>query len=631
MQPATEKALNSLRYLTNDFLERTTSEVERLLALSETLYVRKDKGMPAAVSLGDSTLVEGVVSVPILVPLADAPALYLEAQPGERLDTLLLLQKIVVDIIERISHEACKITVIDPRMDSLPFLNKLGAPYVKIVNSEATIKQALRQIIQHNTRVYADCITAGFTRLTDYNATQEYAEAYNLVVVADLLQLQSQDTLDLLQSLLGRSKAGCHVIMAGTPPDADDPSRQRAQRTFVQQLYKDSELCTVFRAFEGRLDIPDSLTIHNALKTMPLEVDLGTLGARVAALKQLDAANKEADNFLSIPIGRQGARPFYLELGNGVEAFHALIGGRTGTGKSNLLNNMIIEIGKYHEADDIQLYLLDYKQGLEFAPFATHPNVALLLTDNKNIERGIGVLQDMRTEIDKRGMMFEQIGARNIESYREKSGKKMPRLIMIIDEFQVLFSGKFRGKANEHLKDIARRGRSFGLHLVLSSQSLKDYSLDTDLKNQLGLRIALRLEANECPGFLDIDNDGPTLLERYHAIINTKSGKLAGNNVIKINYLPDAELEQSIKILVAKDTHQIKKTFIARPDENEQIPEAMPQTEAPAAVKTSSTLTSKGRSEFDTLFDEVINRGKPTEEKKTGNKVFDDLMKDFNI
>lgn len=625
MYTTTAEALKLFQSTKHGFLKQISNETKQLQLDGARLLTSQEKGMPAAVKLGNYFLAEKEISIPVLIPFADAPNLYFETDYSERANVLLRLQQIVVDLVEHISHEACTITVIDPRMDSLPFMNKLRAPFVKLAYNEPAIRQALRTVIQQNTRVYADCITAGFTRLTDYNATQEYAEAYNVVVVPDVLQLQSRDVLDLLQSLIGRSKAGCYVIMAGAPVDTIDTSRYRAQLAFVEQLCGDSERCIVIKASAGDLVLPKSLSLSEVIASVPNVTDLSVLGARVAALKQLQLADQEAENFLSIPIGRQGARPFHLELGNGVEAFHALIGGRTGSGKSNLLNNMIVEIGRQYEADDIQLYLLDYKQGLEFAPFATHPNVALLLTDNKNIERGIEVLKDLRTAIDERGQLFQKFGARNIEGYREKSGKTMPRIILIVDEFQVLFSGKFRNKANEHLKDIARRGRSFGLHLVLSSQSLKDYSLDTDLKNQLGLRIALRLEANECPGFLDIDNDGPTYLEKYHAIINTKSGKRDGNNVLKLNYLSDDALDQSISVLAANDIHQIEKVFIARTDSQKSAPQPQLESAPP------SPTTSEGRSVFDSLFEDIVNKDKPTEKKTTGNKTFDDLMKNFDL
>jgi len=114
--------------------------------------------------------------------------------------------------------------------------------------------------------------------------------------------------------------------------------------------------------------------------------------------------------------------------------------------------------------------------------------------------------------------------------------------LLIIDEFQKLLEGNFKivKEVNVLLEDIAKRGRSFGIHLLLSSQSLINTQLEKTTMNQIGLRIVFKIHKSECPRFLDYNNEEPAkITQKGEAIYNTRSGLLAGNEKIRVDFIDE--------------------------------------------------------------------------------------------
>lgn len=226
-----------------------------------------------------------------------------------------------------------------------------------------------------------------------------------------------------------------------------------------------------------------------------------------------------------------GANQFFeLGVGKGAEAYHALIGGATGSGKSVLLSEIICSLAERYSPEELRFILLDYKEGTEFAPYRNLPHV-LALSIGSNSEFGLESLKWLDKETERRGQLFKDADVSNIGDYRRSTGKKMCRYVFIADEFQVLCSDRKYGTDAKHiLNDLARRGRSFGIHLILSTQTLRDGSLDGEARNQFSCRICLRLAESETSYFLSSDNDVPAhFTKKGEAVLNYALGQKSGN------------------------------------------------------------------------------------------------------
>lgn len=237
----------------------------------------------------------------------------------------------------------------------------------------------------------------------------------------------------------------------------------------------------------------------------------------------------------------EGTKQFFeLGVGRANNAFHALVGGATGSGKSVLLNEIICSLAERYSPEELRFVLLDYKEGTEFAPYRQLPHV-FALSIGSNAEFGLEALKWLRAETERRGQLFKNVGVSNLADYRKVTGEKMCRYIVVADEFQRLCTdAKFGEEARSVLNDLVRRTRSFGMNFILATQTLRDNSLEGEAKNQFACRICLSLAESETSYFLSSDNNAPALFsEKGQALVNYAQGMKTGNIIFRSGN-PDA-------------------------------------------------------------------------------------------
>src|SRR5262249_15952302 len=153
----------------------------------------------------------------------------------------------------------------------------------------------------------------------------------------------------------------------------------------------------------------------------------------------------------------------HLHLGQGT-AHHVLIAGKTGSGKSTLLHALITNLALCYSPDEVELYLVDFKKGVEFKTYATHnlPHARVVAVESER-EFGLSVLQRPDAELRLRGDRFREKGAQNLAAYREANGRiPLPRILLIVDEFQEFFieDDKISQEAAQLLDRLVRQGRA---------------------------------------------------------------------------------------------------------------------------------------------------------------------------
>jgi len=225
---------------------------------------------------------------------------------------------------------------------------------------------------------------------------------------------------------------------------------------------------------------------------------------------------------------------------------HGLVGGDVRMGKTNLLHVLISQLALRYPPEELELYLLDFKE-VEFDAYLTErlPH-ARAITSRTDREFGLSMLRRFHDEIDGRARLCREARVTDLPDYRRETGQVLPRALVIMDEFQVLFSEEDRlaREAGRLLADIAKRGAAFGLHLLFATQSpggpLAAYL--RPVYEQMALRIALGCtQPSVSQAILGEGNDAATKLIRAgDAIYNDRRGEGA-NPVMRIAMLPTRE------------------------------------------------------------------------------------------
>ncbi|RKR87129.1 FtsK/SpoIIIE family protein [Micromonospora pisi] len=241
-------------------------------------------------------------------------------------------------------------------------------------------------------------------------------------------------------------------------------------------------------------------------------------------------------------IGRAGREPATLAFDDATP--HWLVGGRTGSGKTVFLLDVLYGLAARYSPDELALYLLDFKEGVSFTEFVPtghdgswipHARAVGIESDR---EYGVAVLRELRRELNRRANALKRHGVTKLADL-PRDGKPVPRVVAVIDEFHVLFAGNdaLAREAVALLEELARKGRSYGIHLVLASQSMSGiealYGKVDSIFGQFPLRVALPGGS----GVLDALNDAAGALPLGSAIINPAAGLASANTVVRF---PDA-------------------------------------------------------------------------------------------
>jgi hypothetical protein len=178
--------------------------------------------------------------------------------------------------------------------------------------------------------------------------------------------------------------------------------------------------------------------------------------------------------------GFRGSAPGVIWLGSSdgqncefnvsVDGPHLLVVGATGTGKSELLRLMIC--GWLGQSEPIDLTLIDFKGGATMAKFAGHPRVIGLATDLV-VTDVLAVASTLERQLLSRQSLLAKVEVASIEEY-VRAGNSLRRQIIVIDEFGELL--RQHPRIVQVLEQIAARGRSLGMHLVVANQSMAGVS-----------------------------------------------------------------------------------------------------------------------------------------------------------
>ncbi len=228
---------------------------------------------------------------------------------------------------------------------------------------------------------------------------------------------------------------------------------------------------------------------------------------------------------------------------------HALIAGTTGSGKSELLQTLVAALAVVNRPESMSFVLVDYKGGSAFKDCVDLPHTVGMVTDLDThlVSRA---LVSLGAELHRREHILAQAGAKDIEDYvelldRDPGLPQMPRLMLVIDEFASL--ARELPEFVKGLVNIAQRGRSLGIHLVLATQRPGGV-VTNDIRANTNLRIALRMtdpaesrDVIDAPesAHIGIDTPGRAYASLGHAsLLPFQSGRVGGRRVVVSNDAP---------------------------------------------------------------------------------------------
>ncbi|HLJ95351.1 MAG TPA: FtsK/SpoIIIE domain-containing protein [Gemmataceae bacterium] len=510
-------------------------------------------------------------TLPALVSFPHRFAMQIAAQDEGRTLAVEILQTVMFRLMTAIPPGKVRFTIIDPvglgqNFASFMHLADYDEALVtsRIWTELSHIEQRLADLTGHMENVIQKYLRNQFETIEDYNAhAGEVAEPYRILVVANFPVNFSVEAARRLVSILQSGpRCGVYTLLS---IDTKQPMPQGFNPKDLEQagadlrwqgdhfLWQDKD----FERFALHIDAAPPAELCNRI--------LQVVGDKAREAKRVEVPfefvapspdlwwTADSRSGISVPLGRVGATGRqHLKLGQGT-AQHVLVAGKTGSGKSTLLHALISNLALLYSPAEVELYLVDFKKGVEFKTYATHalPHARVVAVESER-EFGLSVLQRLDAELKLRGDRFREVGAQNLSAYRQADpGRPTPRILLIVDEFQEFFveDDKIAQDAALLLDRLVRQGRAFGLHVLLGSQTLGGaYTLARSTIDQMAVRIALQCSEADGHIILSDDNSAARLLSRPgEAIYNDANGLVEGNNPFQVVWLDDDRRERYLR------------------------------------------------------------------------------------
>lgn len=241
---------------------------------------------------------------------------------------------------------------------------------------------------------------------------------------------------------------------------------------------------------------------------------------------------------------------------------HTFIIGKSGSGKSVLLHNILYQVISKYSPEDVQLYLFDMKLGgVEFVAYKDVPHIESLLVDDNDPEVTLSILQDLYKKMQQRGRILREEGVEKIDEYNLRHPEaKLPQILVAIDECHVLFSTanshKTQMKINDVVRKIATEGRSQGVRLILATQTLAN----TDIPQEILGNISDCFIFNSSPTDSNRLVDGTDRYTQGLPCGRTLYCFEGAKQLLTTQYTPREEFKQQIEHAILKAKDRIKNT-----------------------------------------------------------------------
>ena len=458
-----------------------------------------------------------------------------------------------------------ELVVYDENLSGIasPFfgLNNSGEKLLTSIRNDKDFEEYLDHLRDHINGVLN--VIGGRSRsLTHFRADVDYPiEGYKLIVISADYDLLKEDVKNKLLTLL---RVGPNVGVSFLVHSMTLLENSSVLKYFSLLSNEGSEVTKNGELIIGDFPIPANQELIKTSENIAETISRMSLSSiSFTDVQPTDKLWEESSvDGLTFCIGRYGLDIKDITLGDELNQRHnILITGAVGQGKSNLIYMVLHSLCQRYSPEELELYLLDFKEGVSLQPFVPDSEGVFLphakaLGLEADREYGLSVLAHLLEVYKERMATFKDSNVQNLKQYRTAFPQQiMPRILLVIDEFQLMFSenDSISYEIAKLLMKGARLFRAAGIHILLSSQTIggNNALMGSDaegLFGQVPIRLALKNSISESYATLGQQNDAAAHLRSREAIVNLDYGNIASNMKTSIAFADELVLEPLRKV-----------------------------------------------------------------------------------
>ena len=450
---------------------------------------------------------------------------------------------------------------------------------LNIIKSEEELLKTIACLKDTIASNYDAIISTGCKDLEEYNDKERLRLPESYLLINDIHLLPEGIIRELSKIMTAGKKAGVYVVFSMERDAELSRSIQRRLEEIANRhicLDVKADCCDISGLVS--LELPNHIDESSLKKAESTEIQdrfASVLGLADHLPDRKCIHKKDSSSGIELELGLDGrGSVITLEL-NEMRPYMMILGD-VDTGKSSLLHSMILQVLFNYDDHEVKLAIADFKNGAEFDRYAELKLRGIeTVVDDEDADVKTSFLKYYTKIIEARQREFEALEEktgviiRKYETYREISAKSgtsdaevMPRIVIIIDEFQSLFEDT--PDTAMLMSRLVRNGRTYGIHIVMASQRASGDSLrnsfTAELKNYFTYRLIFRCPQQAASlafsqnaadsGRINSAIAAAPLLQKGEAILNTYMGQAERDNCrLRCFYPDDSTIMDSLKLL----------------------------------------------------------------------------------
>lgn len=419
-----------------------------------------------------------------------------------------------------------RFTLLDPAGmgAAYPFRGFLGRELVRNAGRSPAeeMGEILDDIRRINERVIGDA-----PRFSALNAEQRSGESFEVIAAADFPKAYAKDPRAveyLVRIANAGARAGRHLVLEWN-------TDEQLPHDFAVDQLKNAAVLDLRKTAIRVDETPDAAVQKQLIETAYAGARRRDGGDWNSNVRPSAFFAESAALRVETPIGER-LRFWLGESNEGKQSAHAMIAGQTGSGKSYLLHVLITGLAARYAPDEMRFTLIDGKQGVEFEAYRNLPHADVVcLRTAPALARS--VLADFVAEMDARYERFQAEGVVKLSDYRQKTGERMPRRVLVVDEYQQILEGDPENGA-AMLGKLLEKGRAAGMHAVLGSQTFEQRGLPHSALTHIHTWGALSLSETYSQSLQVFGAEGKRLIRDLasmgEVVINDEGGRDGANS-----------------------------------------------------------------------------------------------------
>jgi S-DNA-T family DNA segregation ATPase FtsK/SpoIIIE len=455
-------------------------------------------------------------------------------------------------------------TLLDPAGNGAAFPMRRHLPQVR--ENTGDVRRDLESVIQDIQRINETYLDASSPSFELVDPKLRISERFQFVFAADFPNKYDRRAIEALQSIATTGpRTGIYVFIHfnvdhGMPRDLSIDEFTNAEFLDLTTSQSSVGIC----ALSLQTDVAPDPKLQEQLfeklrdaKPPERKVDWDMIEP------EGDWWSEDSTTLITTPIGVSGASGFadiwFGEDQDGRPCAHGMLGAMTGAGKSNLYHILILGLCVRYSPNELRLYLIDGKDGVEFQPYRDLPHAEVVsLKSSPELSRS--VLVELISERERRNAIFSKVGVRDLTEYKRMGQPEgtLPRIVLLVDEYQELFEGDRDGEASGLILQLAQQGRSAGIHMLLGSQRYGAPGMlnQTAIFGNIHLRMAMQMTHSDVQALTEFGRRGKQLILTCDLpgkiLVNDRSGDDSGNQLGKVAYLNSEKRNEIIGKIIEK-------------------------------------------------------------------------------